>query len=520
MVTVTVYDGADTIGGNKILLEDGGINLFFDFGINFNLRNKYFEEYLVPRPRRGLLDMFHMGLLPPLQGIYRPDLEIETIDIWSRVRVPYPIRKIELHGVFLSHAHLDHSGYISFLRQDIPIVSSLCTAYIAKAIQDSSKSDFEKEVCYLIPKVESDGLLQSGNYRKFEAQQRPFKVCDYVPSEKGCKFWGNTPGSRDIVSCNLTKVETIEGLPIKAFPVDHSIFGATAYAVRTSQGWVVYTGDLRMHGKHGALTNSFVEAARALNPIALICEGTHVDVDSATEEATVSARALEVIQNCRSLVIADFGPRNLERLLTFREIAKDCKRKLVVTARDIYLLEAVSLASDLIIPPQQDEVIYLYTEPKRLDKWEEQLYARYEHRCVNPQEVKRNGADYILCFSFWDVNEIIEIDPEPGTLYIYSSSEAFDEEQKFDIVRLRNWLGLFQMQPMGVPDVHTGKVLEGEKGFHSSGHIAGPDLLELIETIDPQFVIPVHTENSEFFIRNIESKKLHVPTKGNPIILG
>jgi ribonuclease J len=520
MVTVTVYDGADTIGGNKILLEDQGINIFFDFGINFNLRNKYFEEYLVPRPRRGLLDMLHMGLLPPLKRIYRPDLEIESVDIWSRVRVPYPIREIALHGVLLSHAHLDHSGYISFLRQDIPIVSSLCTAYIAKAIQDSSKSDFEKEVCYLIPKVESEGLLQSGHYRKFEAKQRPFKVCDYAPSEDGCKFWGNTPGSRDIISCNLTKVETIESLPIKAFPVDHSIFGATAFAVRTSQGWVVYTGDLRTHGKHGSLTNTFVEAARALNPITLICEGTHVDVDSATEEATVYARALEVIQNCRSLVIADFGPRNLERLLTFREIARDCKRKLVVTAKDIYLLEAASLASDLIIPPQQDEVIFLYKEPKRLDKWEEQVYARYERRCVDPQEVKRNGADYILCFSFWDINELIEIDPEPGTMYIYSSSEAFDEEQKFDIVRLRNWLNMFHMRPIGVPDAHTGKVLDSEQRFHSSGHIAGPDLLELIETIDPQFVIPIHTENPEFFKKNIDSKKLRIPTKGIPIILG
>jgi len=519
MVSVTVYDGADTIGGNKILLEDQGINIFFDFGINFNLRNRYFEEYLIPRLRRGLLDMFHIGLLPPLRGIYRPDLEIRGIDIWSRVRVPYPIQEIELHGVLLSHAHLDHSGYISFLRQDIPIVSSLCTAYISKAIQDSTKSDFEKEVCYLIPKVESGGLLQSGHYMKFDAKQRPYRVYDCDPSEEGCEFWQNTPGSRDIVSCDLKRVEAIEGLPIQGFPVDHSIFGATAFSVKTSQGRVVYTGDLRIHGKHGLLTRAFAEAARVLNPVALICEGTHVDTDRAIDEATVHAKALDVIQNCHSLVIADFGPRNLERLLTFRDIARDCNRKLVVTAKDIYLLEAASLVSDLVMPPEQNEVILLYKEPKRLEKWEEQVYARYEHRCVEPEELKRDGAGYILCFSFLDINELIEINPEPGAVYIYSSSEAFDEEQKFDIVRLRNWLGLFQMKPIGVPDVHTGKVTDGEQGFHSSGHITGPDLLELIETINPQFVIPVHTQNPEFFRKHIESRKLHIPTKGIPIIL-
>lgn len=518
---LTVYDGADTIGGNKILLEDGGVNIFFDFGINFHLRNQYFEEYLPPRSRRGLLDLFHTRLLPSLRGIYRSDLEIPGVDIWSRVRVSYPVREIEVHGLLLSHAHLDHSGHISFLRRDIPVISSLCTAYIVKAIQDSTKSDFEKEVCYLIPKVvESDGLLKSSDYRKVSAEQRPFGVCDCDPSlAPGAEFWQTTPGSRGIVSHNLNRVESVQGLPIKSFPVDHSIFGATAFAVETSQGWVVYTGDLRMHGKHGSLTKSFAQAARALHPVALICEGTQVDAESAIDEATVHAKALDVIRRCRCLVIADFGPRNLERLLTFRDIAYDCGRKLVVTAKDIYLLEAASLAMGLVTPPEQDEVILLYKEPKRLEKWEEQIYAKYEGRCVEPQGIKRNGADYILCFSFWDINELIEIDPEPGAVYLYSSSEAFDEERKLDIKRLREWLKLFQMQPVGVPDAKTGKPRKDEQGFHASGHITGPDLLHLIETIDPEVIIPVHTENQGFFRRNIESKKLRIPRKGVPITL-
>jgi len=69
--------------------------------------------------------MFHTGLLPAIRGIYRNDLEVSDIDVWDRVRVPYPIRQIDLHGVLLSHGHLDHSGHISFLRKETPIVSSL-----------------------------------------------------------------------------------------------------------------------------------------------------------------------------------------------------------------------------------------------------------------------------------------------------------------------------------------------------------------------------------------------------------
>ena len=67
MPTVTVYGGANMIGGNKILLEDGPpggeSRVFFDFGTTFATRDLYFEEYLKPRAGAGLLDLLEMDLL-------------------------------------------------------------------------------------------------------------------------------------------------------------------------------------------------------------------------------------------------------------------------------------------------------------------------------------------------------------------------------------------------------------------------------------------------------------------------
>ena len=42
-VSITVYDGANTIGGNKIFLEDGDTAVFLDFGTSFHTRFQYFE---------------------------------------------------------------------------------------------------------------------------------------------------------------------------------------------------------------------------------------------------------------------------------------------------------------------------------------------------------------------------------------------------------------------------------------------------------------------------------------------
>ncbi|MCK4388315.1 MAG: exonuclease, partial [Dehalococcoidia bacterium] len=210
MISITVYGGAGTIGGNKILLEADDTAVSLDFGINYNLWSQYFEEYLKPRSARGLADLFETGLLPAVKGIYRRDLELSWENIWDRVGPNTRITEIHLDAVLLSHAHLDHSGHISFLHHDIPIVCTTTTAFLVKAIQDSSRGDFEKEVCYVIPREEQGGRLTLKDSQQYRSIQRQFCFTDAKSiSTEASKFWQESPTRRKIESNQPITITTI-----------------------------------------------------------------------------------------------------------------------------------------------------------------------------------------------------------------------------------------------------------------------------------------------------------------------
>jgi len=520
-VSITCYGGVGCIGGNKILLEDRERNtsVLLDFGIPFSLCSQFFGEFMGERAPAGLKDPLRLQLLPPLVGAYRSDLVSSLSPRDRRLLQEAPQRKkVEPDGVFLSHAHLDHSGYISYLREDIPIYTSAMTAFITKAIQDTGGAS---NVCYFSERELVDGVVRQSRRGNKEFDGRPFVLLDQ-PTLTDREFWHRSPAvtkTLNVASIEGLHTDRMGNLPLIHFPVDHSIFGANACALETSAGWVAYTGDFRMHGGRGDTTEEFIEAVARLQPVALIVEGTHVgDVEQGPTEADVYDAALAAVQGARGQVIADFGSRHIERLLIFLRVAKEADRKLAITAKDVYLLEAMAIVWPDLASAIGDPALIVYRTLKSAPgKWEQKIFDRYgsEGRLIDGREAGQHPGDYILCFSLWNLSALIDIDPEEGT-YIYSSSEVYDEAAHLDMERIRNWLDFFGLDFIGDPEN-----AESGKGLHASGHASGSQLMDMIKRIQPQKVIPVHTENPEAFVEGLQNTavEVRVPILGGEICL-
>ncbi|MBC7262321.1 MAG: hypothetical protein H5T63_09930 [Chloroflexi bacterium] len=310
----------------------------------------------------------------------------------------------------------------------------------------------------------------------------------------------------------------VNGLEVRWWQVDHSVPGAVAFAICTSAGWIGYTGDIRFHGQNAPLMERFIQELARLELTALLCEGTHLSDEPVVTERQVAENALHLVRRAEGrLVVADFAPRNVERLSTFHKVAQETGRRLAIQPKDAYLLHAIALADPTTFPdPLTLPELVLYADPKSAPRsWEKELRQKWAVRMAGPAEVSDHPDEYILCFSLWDVNDLLDLQGIGGGVYIYSNSRAYDEEQAIDLARLRNWIRHVELRMEGDPDDPHRLPL------HASGHATGPQLREFVTQVRPRILIPIHTEHPHWWQQSLAGTNIQIvlPQVGQPIFL-
>jgi len=464
------YGGVQEIGGNKIFLEDDDTKIFLDFGMSFSQSGKYFSEFLQPRKCNCILDFQITGLLPKLEGVYRQDY-LEYLG--------YPEEERGIDAVLISHAHMDHFAYIHHLRKDIPIHMSSASHAIMKTLEDTG----------------------SGTFRDFLHHTATFGIRPMKRGEGSIKIKGKEAKTRRPLKVfEYGKKYSIGPLEVVPYEVDHSLPGATAYLIHTSEGAILYTGDFRFHGYKTEETERMVKAAAEEDIAVLITEGTRVDEKAGDTEKDVLKSAGEFISTVQGLVAVNFPARDLARLKTFHRIAQKTNRKLVLSFKHAYLLEQFSALKSDEYPSIDDPHLCFYADRKgwgltgRDDypqniveqdfyRWERKYL--YRNNTINFREVRENQEKYLFYCNYFQLNELVDITPKAGSRYVRSICEPFNEEVLFDDKRVRNWLEL-----LGLGEAYQ---------INASGHANYPELKKMVEDIKPKKLIPIHTEHPELF---------------------
>jgi ribonuclease J len=295
----------------------------------------------------------------------------------------------------------------------------------------------------------------------------------------------------------------VGNLEVVPYPVDHSIPFAYGFLVRTSEGTIVYTGDFRHHGPRAEDTHAFFAAAAVERPTALIIEGTRAGPDPRRNlsERGVREGVDRVLARSATLALACTYPRDLDRLCTLQEAAVAADRQLVVSARTAHLLQEIAPifpGGALPVPGAKGGVAVYARKKKRFFKWE----TPFLDDALSAEEVRGRGTRYLLAIDLMHFPELIDLRPPKGSPFVHSMSEPFSEDDLDDRV-LHNWLDHFGLS------FHQ---------MHASGHASGPELLELVRSVAPRTVYPIHTEHPEAFRE--AGPGVHPPELGRAYQLG
>ncbi|HVL48928.1 MAG TPA: MBL fold metallo-hydrolase [Candidatus Thermoplasmatota archaeon] len=514
---ITLYGGVNEIGGNKFLVEEGDDRILLDFGMSIGARGNYFEEFLRPRANAILRDLLRLDLLPDVDGIYREDMLTvaraatdkdlpESADAWRRRNGGRNF----VHGILVTHAHVDHFQDLSFVDPQIPVYCSPVTKGMIDAIQDVNGTDIESE----ISTVRRRELGTSGKGATFP--DRP--TVD------------TTDGVRDIRTLAEQEVHHVGPFSVVPIPVDHSVPGACAFFVKTPSGKrIFYSGDIRFHGRLMDRTSALLKATESLEPDVMLCEGTRIDHDAADNEEGVERGVTELAQEAKGLVVAEFAWKDTTRFDTLQRVASATGRQLLVDPRTAYLLkrlETVPGFPSRSVENYDNVGVYLRRKKSMLD--EPGDYEKHEagyladwgdrsadmkkawkdrdegylslglHHFLNAKrafDVLDNPDRYIVHLSFWASNELFDLAPPAGSRWIRCSTEPYSDEMAMDLARQRNWLARFGMEHNVKASKADADVLVAKTGTtHVSGHGGAQDILKLIRNASPGMLVPIHTQ--------------------------
>jgi len=443
MAKLIFYGGVNEIGGNKIFLQDDGKSIFLDFGKSFSRRAYYFSDpFLVPRE---IEDFLELELIEPLEGVYK---------------IPSSNGNTKLiDAIFISHVHADHVDHASLSHPMIPIY-----------LGETGKMILESLAVTRFRQIDND--LSESHFQTFRTG-KTIKI--------GC-------------------------LEIEPIHVDHSLPGSYGFIVYTASGPVVYTGDFRLHGPNAGLSWDFLKRAQQVRPVAMISEGTNVFSSTLLTESEIEEKMEALIEASPGLVIVSFLFKDVDRYRTIYRSCKKAGRRLVLSFKHAHLLRALSRDSQLSasLPAFEDQdVLFLVRRKGCTLEWEIELFSQLEKmgKVITSEEIRQDQDQFVVNLNLFDLPELVKIKPHPGSIFILSLTEPYNEEMELDYERLTHWLEHF-----GIPLY----------SLHSSGHVLPHDLKKAVEFVHPEKLFLIHSEEPQLLSRYLSGsvKEIILPEKG------
>ena len=270
----------------------------------------------------------------------------------------------------------------------------------------------------------------------------------------------------------------IGDIKITPYLCDHSAFDAYMFLLDCEGKKILYTGDFRSNGR-----KSFEPLLRKLPKVdVLITEGTNLSNNKIGKinltERELEKKGIEILEGNDRPVFVLMASTNIDRIVTFYKIANTTKRLFLL---DTYAGQITATIGGNIPNPRTFSNVKIFQTSSR----KHEILENYKKNKISRDKIA--NSSFLMCVRA-SMKKYLEKYPEEfsfeGCTMFYSMWEGYKKQEN-----MKEFLKF--MEEKGVKTI----------SLHTSGHADEKDFDKLIKKIEPEIIIPVHTENSEWFKR-------------------
>ena len=270
----------------------------------------------------------------------------------------------------------------------------------------------------------------------------------------------------------------IGDIKITPYLCDHSAFDSHMFLLECEGKKILYTGDFHSNGR-----KFFQSLLNKLPKVdALITEGTNLSNDKIGKinltEKELEKKGIEILEGNDRPVFVLMAATNIDRIVTFYKIANATKRLFLL---DTYAGQITATIGGNIPNPRTFFNVKIFqTSSSKHD-----ILENYPKNKIWKNKIAK--SNFLMCVRT-SMKKYLESYPNEfsfeGCTLFYSMWEGYKKQEN-----MKKFLKF--MEEKGVKTI----------SLHTSGHADEKDFDKLIKKVEPEIIVPIHTENSEWFKR-------------------
>ena len=360
-----------------------------------------------------------------------------------------------------------------------------------KIILDVGSNLDDKEI--VVPKIEGlfkgeakyDGVLISHYHSDHEGLAT--KILPEIPIYMGEKSYEIHKITREYIKKEYLKEPKtfkadeeflIGDIKITPYLCDHSAFDSHMFLLECEGKKILYTGDFRSNGR-----KYFEPLLRKLPKVdVLITEGTNLSNDKIGKinltEKELEKKGIELLEGNDRPVFVLMAGTNIDRIVTLYKIANATKRLFLI---DTYVgVITDTIGGNIPNPRTFFNVKIFQTSSSKHD-----ILENYPKNKIWKNKIAK--SNFLMCVRT-SMKKYLENYPKEfsfeGCTMFYSMWEGYKKQED-----MKEFLKFMEEKGVKIISLHT------------SGHADEKDFDKLIKKVEPEIIVPVHTENSEWFKR-------------------